>query len=255
MRCRAQPRSRRKACEECSRSKTRCDSGLPACHRCSTLSRLCIYPLNVPVNHAQQQVVVGPPVTTSVELVSWTGQFSHDSSVAVVPEWDTQQVMACTSNTAPVLLTQRSQGHDMLDQPRSKSPLSRVIGRCAQLPTEPPPDAFTNLSHVLTGQWTTAEEGLNIIERQLKRWPECLVSQVSNPPFIHWRHCCASQRSEALVTVVAIVPLYLSQTAHSHSILRESIASQVKYIYSKVRKRQSNSLLLEIFLISSHVVR
>ncbi|CAI6091525.1 unnamed protein product, partial [Clonostachys chloroleuca] len=174
LRCRVHPRSRRKACDECFRSKARCDSGLPACHRYSTLSRLCIYQLNAPVNHAQQQVLLGPPMTTSVDVASWTGQISHDSSVVVVLEWDTQQAMAHTSNIPPVLLTQQSQGHDTSVQPRSKSPVSLIISRCAQPTFGPTSEAFTSLSQFLTGQWTTAEQGLNIIERQLKLWPESL---------------------------------------------------------------------------------
>ncbi|KAK7219363.1 hypothetical protein V2G26_007366 [Clonostachys chloroleuca] len=150
-------------------------------------------------------------MTTSVDVASWTGQISHDSSVVVVLEWDTQQAMAHTSNIPPVLLTQQSQGHDTSVQPRSKSPVSLIISRCAQPTFGPTSEAFTSLSQFLTGQWTTAEQGLNIIERQLKLWPESLVSQVSNPPFIHWRHCGASQRSEALATVMAILPLHISR--------------------------------------------
>ncbi|CAG9953992.1 unnamed protein product [Clonostachys rosea f. rosea IK726] len=144
--------------------------------------------------------------------------------------------MAHTSNIPPVLLTQQSQGHDTSVQPRSKSPVSLIISRCAQPTFGPTSEAFTSLSQFLTGQWTTAEQGLNIIERQLKLWPESLVSQVSNPPFIHWRHCGASQRSEALATVMAILPLHISQTTQSHSILKKSVASQVKHIYSKAVK-------------------
>ena len=37
------PPPRRKACEDCSKSKRRCDLGLPACSRCSKLSLVCHY--------------------------------------------------------------------------------------------------------------------------------------------------------------------------------------------------------------------
>ncbi|CAG9954014.1 unnamed protein product [Clonostachys rosea f. rosea IK726] len=260
LRCRSRPRSRKRACAACSRAKSRCDYSLPACHRCSTLSVQCIYPVQAQViqisdhrphqptelsvetsPNAERGVSHPTSLVTLADVVGSTDHNLYESSTGAVPWWDYQNKNAAHLPTASVQPTPQSQDHITdrtevaLVSTEPFPPTNQGIFR-THPPIETTSTAFVDLSRLLAVQWTTAGQGLDLIESQLKQYPKFLINGVTKLPFIHWRHSSPPQRSETLATAIAMASLCASPEPHSTSLLLKSISMEVQHIYKKVKR-------------------
>ncbi|WDK20526.1 hypothetical protein CGRA01v4_11813 [Colletotrichum graminicola] len=65
-----------RACEKCTRTKKKCDKGLPACSRCTRLATNCCY-----------DFVVNPPSLTIVEQGSPSNAYKHPNDARPAFEW------------------------------------------------------------------------------------------------------------------------------------------------------------------------
>ncbi|KAK1989949.1 hypothetical protein LX36DRAFT_449755 [Colletotrichum falcatum] len=65
-----------RACEKCTRTKKKCDKGLPACSRCTRLATTCCY-----------DFVVNPPSLTIVEQGAPSNAYKHPNDARPALEW------------------------------------------------------------------------------------------------------------------------------------------------------------------------
>lgn len=218
----------------------------------------CVYPLQVQINQTSD-LHLGQPSELSVEtppnaerlsppphfvtlddVVSSSDHNLYEFDAEAVPWWDYQSKNAAHISTASVWPTPESQDHITgrtevaLVSTEPFTPAYQGVFR-TQPPIGTTSTAFVDLSRLLAGQWTTAGQGLEMIESQLKQYPGFLIEGVTNPPFIHWRHSTPPQRSETLATAIAMASLCASPGPHSRSLLLKSISLEVQHIYKKVK--------------------
>ncbi|KAH6844724.1 hypothetical protein B0I37DRAFT_343250 [Chaetomium sp. MPI-CAGE-AT-0009] len=267
LRCKSRPRSRKKACAECARSKVRCDQGLPTCSRCAIHGLLCTYPhdgalhptappnhaLAVPLSTVAHQAPLTPSSTPPQPL--WTpavdqepgltaslNSFSEASWVPDLPDdW-----------REPFFLFNVGQGYAEISSANVTAPVSTANN--SQGTTESSEvDSFQHPSVHLTDKWATAEQGLDLIDRVLKSYVDGVAQGVDRPPFIHHWHWDHGRRPLVLVEATAVAQLYTTTTPQSDAVLLRSINTQLLSLQRNLitQPRADDILMMQATLLYS----
>ena len=88
-------------------------------------------------------------------------------------------------------------------------------------------NGLKDLSGLLRNQWTTVEQGLNLIDGLIKSYVDGVAQGSHRPPFIHhcsWDH---NRRPLVLVEAMAVAQLYATTTPQSDAVLLRSIQTQL----------------------------
>jgi hypothetical protein len=237
LRCKAVSRSRRKACSECIRAKTRCDQKEPACSRCSLRSTQCIYPLAENGNVLPHSNLGGssldpgwskqlPSLTTSTTADSFDTQYDNDASPMYI------------RNQADLWL-QPEIFHSFAPNP---VPLYASVYNQQQIsqdPVQAHSSPFSQLSQSLMGIWKTRQDGLWLIEQILARYPSDIASGNLLPPFLH--HTAAGS-TDIISTAMQIADSYILGGSPALNLILSVINTQINDIAARVR----NSLLVDL---------
>ncbi|KAL2151658.1 hypothetical protein VTH82DRAFT_6756 [Thermothelomyces myriococcoides] len=90
-------------------------------------------------------------------------------------------------------------------------------------PLSPERDPFLELSAYLSLRWTTAEQGFQLIDRELKSYVDGLPRGLRRMPFVHRRDWEESRRPLVLVEAMAVAQLYSMRTPQCEPLLLQSI--------------------------------
>jgi hypothetical protein len=247
LRCRFRPRGRKKACAECSRSKVRCDQGVPTCSRCTVHALFCTYPqaertgpvaTRLDPDEQGLHPTVPFPQTPSSDLShpDWgsgiDGQVplidpgTSFQSAGWVPDAQAWQAEAPSFFDAAYCNNTDSQGPaDIFNSDNTQ------VTEAANFPTE---SAFQALSGYLAATWTPTEQGLDRIDRVCKGFVDIFAGGPGRAPFIHFRDWEPATRSMALTEAAAIAPLYPTATPQASSLLLRAIDAQLLPVQLKV---------------------
>ncbi|KAL2165655.1 hypothetical protein VTG60DRAFT_4059 [Thermothelomyces hinnuleus] len=125
---------------------------------------------------------------------------------------------------------------------------------------DPARDPFLELSSYLSLRWTTAEQGVQLIDRELKSYVDGLPRGLRRMPFVHRRDWEESCRPLALVEAMEVAHLYSMRTPQSESFLLQSVdarlltthtraddiaTAQAVLLYAIMRIYRSGSMALE----------
>ncbi|SPN99158.1 uncharacterized protein DNG_02193 [Cephalotrichum gorgonifer] len=229
LRCRARPRTRKKACEQCSRSKVRCDNGAPGCSRCGILHLPCTYPPAAAGTGTTPAALPTPSSTTTISTPDIRFSALTDTDLAVpLRGWTPGEMSSWQEATYDFnLLDLYSLAPDAI------FPLN--CSSAAGPPDTPfrpkrsTPQSYAALSEILADGWTTAEQGLGRLDAACKRFADGLF-EGSRPPFVHARDWDPARRASCLLMAGTLAPLYASGTPGSEGILLRAIDAQVLQI-------------------------
>jgi len=228
LRCKFRPRTRKKACVECARSKTRCDHGQPACSRCQAHSLLCTYPHpHPPETQAAAGGVVAWPLPAADQPLPLplppTGfGLQEDAAGGILgwprvdndgtggDGWDGDLSLLLTPTAVPDTGCWPDEPQPTLSNPPTTAPAN-------------PGDAFRSLSACLSERsWTTTEQGIALVDREWTKYIDALLFDVGGhgyrdsdrplpppppPPFVHWHDWEPSRRSEPLAGAAIVAQL------------------------------------------------
>lgn len=245
LRCRFRSRSRKKACAECSRSKVRCDQGVPACSRCTVHALSCVYPqargedtnkiLLRADDHGAQP---GPlPLTPASDFSQSHSAFHIGGQAPLtdlgpsfpsprwVPDEESWQDEALSLFDIPY-------DHGGSQEPQDTPALSLTLD---VEPTQPPNGTgFQRLSAYLADRMNSIEQGLDNINRACKSNVDGLATASGRALFIHFMAWKPARRSAVLAEAEAIAPLYAAGTPQSQSLLIRAIDAQLARIQLEV---------------------
>jgi hypothetical protein len=251
LRCRSRPRGRKKACTECSRSKVRCDQGVPACSRCAVHALLCTYP---------EGTRLGATSSSSHTLVVPSSNFAGYSPLT--PSSNPPQALWTSADSlTPDLADPSAPFHEagwvsdavrgwqeafsFFDEAHSSSDgyLSIIDTRPTHNNSESlitrtaAPNSFQDLSAYLSDRWITAEDGLQLIEKALKAHIDGLARGLPPAFFIHFRDWDESGRPLMLSEAKVLAQLYATRTSDVDSLLFRSIDTQLLLIQRNASPR------------------
>ncbi|KAK4040433.1 hypothetical protein C8A01DRAFT_15677 [Parachaetomium inaequale] len=221
LRCRSRPRARKKACAECSRSKVRCDQGVPACSRLVFPSTLAGSAPLTPASNTPQSLwapgdAQGPGLTDPLYPLSETGWVSD-----AVGDWEAFSFSDAVHGSAEGSLAN-------IDALAAHSNSRSLI------PENATPDSFQGLSAYLGEKWRTAESGVEFIERVLKGHIDGLACGLPPALFIHFRDWDETRRPLVLSEAKVLAQIYATRTPDVDSLLSRSIDTQLLLIQRNV---------------------
>ncbi|KAK3291037.1 uncharacterized protein B0H64DRAFT_427492 [Chaetomium fimeti] len=242
LRCKSRPKSRKKACSECARSKVRCDQGVPSCSRCAIHGLPCVYPhegglhqIATPPSNASAVTpsavsahvpltpssIPSQPIWTSVvdqepDLTAPLNPFSEPNWVPDLPDdW-----------REPFFLFDLGQGGAEVSSANVSAPMSTASNSQGDTQSSEV-DILQDSSVHITDKWSTAEQGLDLIDRVLKSYVDGVAQGLHRPPFIHhwnWDH---NRRPLVLAEATAVAQLYATTTPQSDAVLLRFINTQL----------------------------
>ncbi|KAH6649421.1 hypothetical protein F5144DRAFT_624630 [Chaetomium tenue] len=241
LRCRSRPRGRKKACAECSRSKVRCDQGLPTCSRCAIHHLLCAYredgsypgsssshPRMVSLSTLVEQTPLTPSLTppdtfwTSAtdrgpDLTNSRDQFSAPGWVSDAT-WDWQERLFASD-----------QGQGCVESSAANvTPERTLVANNSQGVTQSSADNDFQCWPVYGAEkWANAKQGLDLIDHVLKSYVDGVAQGLRPGCFIHHHNWGHDRRPLVLVEATAVAHLYATATPQSYAVLLRSINTQL----------------------------
>ena len=231
--------SRKKACQECTKSKARCGLEKPACSRCVTRGRLCRYFHDVPsppnTRTSQQSDSVfdsgtvhhGPSINTPLSFPATLIEPSNNSSTLGL----SVGIQAPHPSRAVRGQSERHDGHDadisldflnldLVPLPDAEKIRDRWLQ--TYLPT---PDQIPKTFHPHTLQY---------ISCVLRTYPKQMITGSRIPPFIHPLHLSGQNVPVALANCYSLVRLWEHRAPGSEAIVATIIQQEMERLVQDV---------------------
>lgn len=239
---------RKKACQQCSAGKVRCDLNKPRCSRCEVRRTVCEYTLAEPVVHSTPLTVRD---TSIVDL-------SNDSSHVVSPQQHSPiskgvgfrepanpaipaekfgiSAATCAQDRFPSLGTTFA-AQDDDNEYWTSSPLSFVAINliCTVDPTRIRNRWLSDFIPSLTDRVKMYAPGVSsFVFRVLKTYPSILLNRGQLPPFIHPSQLAGPDIPTPLANCLSLVRLWDGQVRGSEAIVCETIKKEMDRLYAEV---------------------
>ena len=184
---------RKKACNNCSKAKVRCELGRPTCSRCRNRDLQCLYtsdksPDRASTSAAPQSVYNSVPIIPSKSLPSSSTDALDFDNVLLICAVDEHRIRARWLESLLPSIDQR-------------------------------PKPFTLAT-------------MNFVSRVLQSYPGIFLEDDALPPFIHWSQF-TSVVCEPLANCANLARMWKTQTTGSASMVREVIEQEMTRLFQQ----------------------
>ncbi|KAH8678234.1 hypothetical protein BX600DRAFT_451750 [Xylariales sp. PMI_506] len=259
LRCTQRPR-RKKACAECRRSKTQCDTKVPACTRCTLLSLGCEYPQRLPTanaaaqcswpsgstaaNHSEPLTVPtprslssdGPPATDDSLSAS---NLTFDPFLGYWESGDASLWQTYPLDVRPGLYG-FTQGGGYLDGAAPDKSFVSYNGPSTHEATETATEIATNpigrfeINTSASSPWMTVEGGLQYIDEEFSKYPTSVIGVGRWPCFLHKRYQDESQMPRPLQAARRVAHVYSRRSSPGETAFLSFVDSELYTIQLKL---------------------
>ncbi|KIN02617.1 hypothetical protein OIDMADRAFT_102728 [Oidiodendron maius Zn] len=214
---------RKKACQQCSAGKMRCDLNRPRCSRCEVRRTVCEYTLAKPVVHSTPLTVRD---TSTVDL-------SNDSSHVVSPQQHSliSKGVGFREPANPGIPAEKSGIFYWTSSPLNFVAINLI---CTIDPTRIRNRWLSDFIPSLTDRVKMyAPEVSSFVFRVLKTYPSILLSRGQLPPFIHPSQLAGPDIPTPLANCLSLVRLWDGQVRGSEAIVCETIKKEMDRLYAE----------------------
>lgn len=239
---------RKKACQECTARKARCDLRRPRCSRCEARQAACVYAgTGCMIDNAQSATEGGTRVVHLANGVP--GAIQAQSIPSASRNWilepanpaleagqfqypDSPQTPSQTPSLESKSGSRNESGEYWAGEPLSFTNLNLI---CTVDPTSIRNRWLADFIPSVTDRAKIYSPGVSsFISRVLKTYPQMLLSKGQLPPFIHPSQLASPDLPTPLANCLSLVRLWYGQVRGSETIVSETINKEMDRLHCEV---------------------